>query len=116
MPIYRGFEAASSEQTVPTRPRSASVPAKRKIDFEDSGYHSEGADVSSDKSQSSPVDEKRKGRIPTRDTPSPPVGNADDGDVTDLILIIHGIGQEVLVVWQQRIQHTYSQSLACRSV
>lgn len=73
------------------------MPSKRKVDFEDAGYHSEGGDTSSDRVKGSPVDEKRKCRGPLRDTPSPPVGNEDDGDVTDLVLIIHGIGQEVRI-------------------
>ncbi|KAL5482713.1 hypothetical protein ACEPAI_9307 [Sanghuangporus weigelae] len=94
---YRGYEAAVAASSPVNRPRSSSLPSKRKVDIEESGYQSDGVSAS-------PVEENREVKFvdnadkrwknSQRRKSSTPVGNEDPEDsVTDLVLIIHGIGQ-----------------------
>ncbi|KAL5520107.1 hypothetical protein ACEPAG_1767 [Sanghuangporus baumii] len=95
--VYRGYEAAVAASSSVNRPRSSSLPSKRKVDIEESGYQSDGVSAS-------PVEENREVKFvdntdkrwknSQRRKSSTPVGNEDPEDsVTDLVLIIHGIGQ-----------------------
>ncbi|THH10470.1 hypothetical protein EW145_g1291 [Phellinidium pouzarii] len=94
-PMYRGYDAVLAEATTESRPRSASVPAKRQVKDERE-RRSEGIDVTSGQEN---VDVKqndyttRRGESLDLERPLLSVDNKDGDNVTDLIFIIHGIGQ-----------------------
>ncbi|KAL5501511.1 hypothetical protein ACEPAH_8771 [Sanghuangporus vaninii] len=102
--VYRGYEAAVAALSPVNRPRSASLPSKRKVDTEESGYQSDGVSVS-------PAEENREVKFvdnadkrwnnSQRRKSSTRVGNEDAEDsVTDLVLIIHGIGQGLVAQYE----------------
>lgn len=107
--VYRGYEAAvraaAKKEMARSRSRSSSVfrsvpTAAKEGDKVDVSIEQEEADVK--KRDSSEF----RGRKPeARHSHSPSVGGIvnDDGDITDLILIIHGIGQGVSQILNFRL-------------
>ncbi|KAI5122806.1 hypothetical protein M0805_000148 [Coniferiporia weirii] len=94
-PVYRGYDAILAEEITRDRPRSSSVPAQPKtIDEEMVRRPEEDAAVAPERknNEAKRVDHVRR-RGKSAERPLPPVGNEDSEDVTDLIFIIHGIGQ-----------------------
>ena len=101
--MYRGYDAASEEDMKQLRRRSASMPPKKmkkpKHQVDDSGYQSDSAIIDP---QEEDMEVKREDTLKGKNKASewretlPPVGNEDgDDNVTDLVLIVHGIGQGV---------------------
>lgn len=96
--MYRGYDAA---QTAAERPKSPSngdiVPTKRKADFQD-GEDSPKGITTNPKEEEREVkmaDQERRSRSDHPLQSPPPVGNDGSEEITDLVLIIHGIGQGV---------------------
>ena len=97
--MYRGYEAAVTASYPVKRPRSSSLPPKRKEDTEESGYQSDSvvgiaAEENREVKFVDSTDKRRKNSL--RRMSLARLGNEDAEDsVTDLVLIIHGIGQGV---------------------
>ncbi|KAL5524599.1 hypothetical protein ACEPAF_9739 [Sanghuangporus sanghuang] len=106
--VYRGYEAASEAAVAASSPvnrlRSSSPPSKCKVDTEESGYQSDGVSVSPAKENREVkyVDNAdKRWKNSQRRKSSTPVGNEDaEGSVTDLVLIIHGIGQGLVAQYE----------------
>lgn len=99
--VFRGYDAAVSQTKAQIRPRSSSVPAKRKVTFEETGYQSDNSIVFAPQQEDHEIKHTdRRGRQRrASEWNKSAVGNDDSEDsVTDLILIIHGIGQGVCAV------------------
>ena len=109
--VYRGYDAAVDAYEAASRP---TVVYKDEAPVSPSG---DSDDVTADDIKVSPKKEearvrnadantsatRKRGRPEDWSRSSTPVGNEDDGEVTDLILIIHGIGKGVsipLVIYQ----------------
>ena len=78
------------------RPRSSSLPTKQEANVEETGYQSDSAKPQEQREIKFTDKTKEWRKNCLRHMSPPPVGNDNDEDnVTDLVLIMHGIGQGV---------------------
>lgn len=103
--VHRGYDAAVSAHEAASGPSLLTTTRKEATPsspISDSGGGGEDIRVSPKQEEervkradSSAARPRKRGRTEDWRRSPTPVGNDDEGDVTDLILIIHGIGQGV---------------------
>lgn len=101
--MFRGYDAASEADAKQSRKRSASLPPKKmkkpKHQVDDFGYQSDSVIIDpQEEDENVKREDAMKGKKKASEWQDslPPVGNEDgDDNVTDLVLIVHGIGQGV---------------------
>lgn len=96
--MYRGYDAAVAARNIPN---GLVVNLKKLEEAVDTAVTEEGTrgigltPEQEEKEVKEADAAKMRGRQKDRESKLPPVGNEGSEDVTDLILIIHGIGQGV---------------------
>lgn len=96
--MYRGYDAAQAASERPKSPSNGDVvPAKRKADFQDAEDSPKGIAMNfkEEEREVKMADQERRSPSGTPCRSPPPVGNEGSEEITDLVLIIHGIGQGV---------------------